>query len=245
MKYLHYLHSIRHDLFLICPLPPHLLHPLVKWNARILGTVYVPIILAVATLFVAGLLAQTAFIFVHCPIVRPPRRWWGGKRASRSNPFGCIVLWGHKHIHKWVTGRAGARNSRQKGSGKCRCLLREQLPLSWQRRADRLGWSCRLPLDHCLSRCTLRQVVLMLRAGLWWCSSGAYLYWWERYRSNRNGGRQVDPLQQNTTFLPLQSLIVPLNESRLIYIKQLQSSALHDYTVAQDQLSDLTVVPEN
>lgn len=167
------------------------------------------------------------------PIASPPGRWWGGKGASRSNPFGCIGLWGRKHIHKRVTGRAGAEDSRQRGRGRWSCLLREQLPPSWQPWADRLqricalGRSCRLPLGHCLSYCTSRQVVLMLRARLWWCSNGGYLYWWERYGSNRNGSRQVDPLQQNITFLPLQLLVVPLNKSCLINIKQLQSRALH------------------
>lgn len=222
LKYLYYTftqcETNQTNLFLICPLPPHLLHPLVKWNTSILGTVYVPITLAMATLFVAGLLALTAFIFVNFPIVRPPGRWWTGKGASRSNPFVCIDLWGQKHIHKWATGRAGAGDSRQRGRSMWRCLLREQLPLSWQPRAGRLqrmgalGRSCRLPLVHCLSCCTLRQVVLMLRARPQCCSRGTYLYWWERYRSNINGGRQVDPLQQNITFLPLQSLVVPLNE---------------------------------
>lgn len=36
-----YMGWILNSLFLICPLPPHLLHPLVKWNTSILGKVYV------------------------------------------------------------------------------------------------------------------------------------------------------------------------------------------------------------
>ena len=68
---------------------------------------------------------------------------------------------------------------------------------------------------------------------------------WKRPRSNRDRVRQVDPLQQNATVLPLESLIAPLSQCCLIYIKQLQSSALHHGGIPQDKLPDLTVVSQN
>lgn len=68
---------------------------------------------------------------------------------------------------------------------------------------------------------------------------------WKRPRSNRDRVRQVDPLQQNATVLPLQSLVVPLSQCCLVNFKQLQSGALHHSGIAQDQLPDLTVVGQN
>lgn len=201
------------NLFFFCPFSPHLLHPLLHWHGVFLGTVYVPIILSVTSVCVAGLLAPTAFILSHSPGVSPADRWWGRQWARRSDLLDSRCLC------------CGAR---------CRCRLREQLPLS-----------CRLPPDHCLSCCTLGQVVLKMGSRVWGCSCGAHLYRWERSRSNRNSGRQVYPLKKNTAVLPLQSPVVPLHQRCLIYVKQLQSSALHDSGITQDQLPDLPVVSDN
>lgn len=69
------------------------------------------IILAVASIFAAGLVAQTALVFVHSADVGSPSRWWGGNGASRSNlPGGRDWSWTQKH--KRAKGRTGVGDDR-------------------------------------------------------------------------------------------------------------------------------------
>lgn len=65
---------------------------------------------------------------------------------------------------------------------------------------------------------------------------------WESLSSNTKRVRQIDPLKQKSLILLLNPAVVPLNQSGLIHLHQLESSVLHDGTIRQDQLPDLSVI---
>lgn len=73
-------------------------------------------------------------------------------------------------------------------------------------------------------------------------SSGTDIGRWESLSSNTKRVRQINSLKQKSLILLFNFVIMPLDQSGLIDLYQLESSVLHDGAVREDQLPDLAVI---